>query len=225
MPSDVCLLLPLVGGFWFVYRTHFLRLTAEQLKQPIVVLLAAFFGVWFGLLGRLITSLGDAVPFFHTIGTWLADAVPFFHTIASLAREMYPWDFFPSAFLALLLAVTLAEVLNRILSKEHVNRCIIRSYCCEVLRMLDDAMLDVRPVTVTLDSREVCVGFVQRTRIPIMGPHTASVRILRLGGGYRDVSTLVSNISYPVPEGEVSARELLVAIPLAAIKNVTLATV
>jgi len=210
VPSDVCLLLPLVGGFWFVYRTHFLRLTAEQLKQPIVVLLAAFFGVWFGLIGRLIT--------------WLADAVPSFHTIAPLAREMYPWDFFPSAFVALLLAMTLAELVNWILSKGDVNRRIIRSYCCEVLRMLNEAMLDVRPVTLTLDSREVCVGFVQRTRIPLMGPHTASVRILRLGGGYRDVSTLVSNISYPDPGGEVSARELLVAIPLAAIKNVTLAT-
>lgn len=210
MPSEGWLLLPLIGGFWFVFHTQLLRLTALYLKQPIVVLLSAFVGVWLALLGRSITCLI----------TWLLHPVPWFQAIESSARKLFPWNFFGTGLAALLLAMALAELCNWVLSKQDVNARVLKKYGSEILRMLHWAMVPPRPVVIALDNREVYVGFVQR--IPGLDIEKPSVRILRIGRGYLDRDTLRPNIVDPVPPLDAQLDELLVAIPLDAVKNVSL---
>jgi hypothetical protein len=211
MPSEVWWVLPLVGGFWFVFRTHLLRLTGLYLKQPIVVLLSAFVGAWFALVGRLITCLI----------AWLLHQAPWFPAIESSARKLFPWDFFGTGLTALLLAMAFAELCNSLLDKHAVNARVVNKYGSEILRMLHEAMVPPRPVVITLDNREVYVGFVQR--IPRLDIEKPSVRILRIGRGYRDPDTLLPDIVDPVPPPDALLDELLVAIPLDAVKNVSLA--
>lgn len=205
MPSEVCLLLALIGGFWLVFRTQFLRLTVPHLPPPFLGFVAPFYGVCLGVLGRLTTC------FLHQ--------VPWFQPIESFVRELFPWNFIGTGFAALAWAMILAECCNWLLSKGAVNARIIELYGSEVLRMLHEAMFRVKPVKLTLDNGEVYVGFVQRVR-SIEG-RNASVRILRLGSGYRDPRAPVPEIVYEsIPLG-ARADELLTAFRLEAVQSVS----
>jgi hypothetical protein len=203
MPSEVFLLLSLVAGFWLLYRAHILRLIAEHLKQPIVVLLSAFFGAWLALGGRGVAGL------LHKVPLWAP--------AESFVRQLAPWNFAGSGLVALLLAIGLAEFANVVWSKEDVNQHVIDAYGSEVLRVLHESMVGIRPVAVTLNSREVCVGFVQR--LSIMPVEARSVRMLSVATGYQDSDDLAVGTPRHTLEQAATQPEL-VAIPLDAVKKV-----
>jgi hypothetical protein len=209
VPTDFALIPPLVGGFWFVFRCQLLYLVSVQLGQAIAILLSAFFGLAFAVVTRAIvfwvhqTAVGGWIEAHHA-GAW-------------------HFPFSGTALGTFCLAIVAAELSRHLLSTRKVNSWVIRHYGGDLIVLLHDSMVRLKPVSLTLENRKVYVGFVQA--VPSLNPERAHVWLLPILSGYRraDDLTLQFTTDYVSAIEQVSeARDLLKVIPISSIKTANL---
>jgi hypothetical protein len=209
VPGDIALIPPLVGGFWFVLRCQFLRLTSWQLGQAVAVLLSASFGLVFAIGARTVVWLMH----FTVLGQWIE------------AQNAQVWTFPLSgtSMAAFVLAVIMAELSRFVLGTGRVNSWVIRHFSGDLLALLHESMMRLRPVSVTLTSRKVYIGFVQA--IPSLDPEKAYLRILPILSGYRERETLTFRITtrYAVAiQDAQDPRDLLKVLRISSIESANL---
>ncbi len=212
MASDLSVVLPLVGGFWFVLRSQLLFLVSLQLGQAITVLLSAFIACLVTLASRVV------IIGFVAVG-WGAPVQNFAHAI-------WPVPFAGTDLGAFLAAVVLAELSSRAIKSDRINTWVINNFADEMVKLLYGSMLQLKPVSVTLDTRKVYIGFVQG--VPSLNPNKAFVRLLPVVSGYREQDDLTFRPTTYYADALRAAEEagsisdFVIVIPLTTVKTANL---
>ena len=157
MPTELALLIPLLGGFYFVFRCQLLYLFSLQLGQAVALLLSALCGFGFAMLARGFA----AILHLCSGGQWLET-----HNAAA-----WPFQFSGTAMLAFWMAVLAAELSMRALRFERVSSWYIRHFADDLLKLLHASLLNVEPVCLTLDDGKIYIGFLQA--LPSLDPSRA----------------------------------------------------
>ena len=209
MPADLSGIPPLLGGFWFVLRTQLLYLISLQFGQGFTILLSALVGFLATMITRLailgIVSAGWQEP------------------MQLAARHLWPVPFSGTSLGAFAIAILLAEGSKLLMRTQRVNRWVINHFAAENVKLLYASMLEIRPVSLTLDTRKVYVGFVQA--IPSLDPAKAFVRLMPILSGCRrqDDLTLEFTTEYSDALRDASsAGDFIIVLPLASVKSVNL---
>lgn len=171
MPYDL-VLLPLVGGYWFVSLCHLTRLSFAKESGERLLFGAATAGTilaglaWFGA-----SFVAGQLPDVHT--AWRAVAPP--------------WPFAGTAFAAFLLGPLAAFVVNRFASPGRAEAHAINTSGTGLERLFWSATDPDDPslVQITLDDGKVYVGWIERTAPNPRAPDSF-VRLLPTLSGYRD---------------------------------------
>jgi len=106
------------------------------------------------------------------------------------------------------------------MQQSRVNSWVIRNYAGDLIAHIHRAMMDLAPVSLTLKSRKVYVGFVQG--VPSLDPAKAYIRLLPVLSGYRDSDKLIYcfTTDYAAAIDEVEdPRSLIKVIPLSEIQS------
>lgn len=168
------LVIPLIGGYWFMHRTHFTRFRAKGLSNYRLLLEAAMWGL-FALIGSYsIARVLDALPCMEAPLKLWHKCVPYSHTGTALG--------------AFALAVLAAPSVNLMYGeKASSTRTIIR-YGDDLVRLLLEAQQSGSAVMLTLRSRKVYVG--QVIASASLEPDMPFIIILPSLSGYRTESRL-----------------------------------
>jgi hypothetical protein len=200
---------PLLGGFWLVLRSQALYLVSLQFGQGLVVLLSALVGFGATLVARLVITL-------------LVTAGLQSH-LEPIAKAIWPFPYAGTAIGAFLIAVAFAEGLNLLRRTRMINAWVINHFCAENIKLLYASMLAIRPVSLTMDSRKIYIGFVQG--IPSLDPAKAFVRLLPVLSGYRHPENLTFNFTTeyaPVIQSAEAAGDYIIVLPLSGVKSINL---
>lgn len=212
MPTNL-LLLPLLGGYWFIHSFSYTRMRSQALDGYRLLLESAIAGLWFGIAARLIAFLlSRFLPGLER--TWL---------------EIAPhYDYLGTAIIAAALGVLSARPLNwflestGILRVEAARRRAVEQAGSRIHILLQTASNEERPVAFTLDNRKVYIGLV--TGAPGLRPTDTSLTIIPFLSGYRETETmnLVFTVDYlrVYEEQQLDPREFQLAVPVSAIKTV-----
>jgi hypothetical protein len=212
LQSDLSIALPLAAGFWVVLRCNLLYILSLQLGQAIAVLLSTMLAVALTILSRGAIMVLAAIH---------VDNGPRW-----FASNLWPAPFSGTGLGAVVIAVVLAEASVWIGKKKRVTGWIVRTFAGEMTKLLYSSMLSIKPVSITLESRKVYIGFVQG--IPSLDPNKSFVRLLPIVSGYRDASTLDFTPTTPykdaLEEAEKHGRinDWIMVIPVSAIKTISL---
>lgn len=230
MPFDH-LLLPLLGGYWFITHFNPLRFRAFGLSRYRLLFEAALYGfVALGisfLLTRLLIWSGDSLPVLGSVLAWWKTLVPF--------------RYFGAAVGALLLGGLAPYWLNTWERWDPI-KCgekAIRAHGDLLLELLYDAQRERRPVMLTLSSGKVYIGWI--TLSSNLSPDMPYVVVLPTLSGYRDPYTQVirfttsytkiyqkikeqeqhTSQSTPGPSRRLTAKDFQVAMPMPDIRTAT----
>jgi len=144
--------------------------------------------------------------------------------LEEFSHAIWPSPYGGSALGAFLLAVFFAEVIaQRLLRTQRVTTWVINNCAGELVKLLFSSMLQLKPVSVTLDTRKIYIGFVQE--IPSLDPAKAFVRLLPILSGYRDEKDLTFHFTtnYSLALKETTDKEdFVIVIPLSAVKTANL---
>lgn len=210
-------LLALAGGFVFAYRCHYTSYLASRVQGQTLLLLAAAYAVGLLVLSRLTLVIASPiceVPCLSWIcGLWDTLAGPL--DVPAL----------PTFFGAFLWAPVFAWIVNLLYDADKASDRIIREYGGDTEKVLSKYLANVELVYVTLDNRQVYVGW--PTFTPGLRRETEDVRILPVLSGYRDEKTLevdyttfYADVVDRVEEGQVEGvdvSDLVVVIPLSRV--------
>jgi hypothetical protein len=173
VPTNL-LLLPLLGGFWFVHFCHYFHFRAQQLEGYRLLLYSSFAGVgFFGAARLLIWSLRSVV--------WL-------NGFRSAWSEIAPVQFAGTAVTSLFLGMIAPFVWNYFCPRRRAKDSALKRAGDEIAILLDSAAQRHKPVAVTLDTRKFYVGYVLAS--PNLRPTERSLALLPIASGYRDPITL-----------------------------------
>lgn len=188
MPWNL-LLFPLLGGFIFLHICNLFRYRSQRYESERLLLQSAYYGVFCGIAGRLITFWVSKTP----IGQ---RAQSFLHNLVSQNDAPY----MGTAIAALLFGWTAAYAINVILWALLPNRSVklffVRRYDNGLLRMLYFAMYSGTPVSLTLLNRKVYIGYVFDP--PGDSPHDRFLTLMLLLSGYRAEESMrfIETINY-----------------------------
>jgi hypothetical protein len=203
--TELTIILPLVGGFYFILRCQVFYLVSLQLGQAVAVLLSALAASVFALTGRLLVI-------------WLA-STPWHAPLYGFAKTLWPVQFTGTALAAFALSVACAETLRFALKIRRVNAWIINTFGDSMIRLMHSSMVQVKAVAITLDTRKIYVGFVQE--IPSLNPTMAYVCIMPIMSGYRDQNDLTFKFTTHYGKALASATnraDYITVIPLSTVK-------
>lgn len=209
MNTDASVFLTLVGGFYFVIRCQLLYLISLQLGQAIAVLLSALFACLFAMLSRLVVSTLALTP-------WQS-------ALQGFSAMLWPSPYGGTALGAFALALLTAELTAHYLKTQRVTRWVIKNFAGDMVKLLYESMLQLKPVSLTLDTRKFYIGFVQE--IPSLDPSKAFVRLLPMLSGYREEKALTFQFTTPYNaalEQAADKNDFVIVIPLQAIKSANL---
>jgi hypothetical protein len=179
MPWNL-LLFPLLGGFLFLHVCILFRYRSQRFESERLLLHSASWGVAFGVAGRLAT--------FSFSQTSLGRRAEVF------AERLVPSKDAPylgTALTALLLGLGSAVLINfvlRLVQNERVKLLLVNRYDDGFLRMLYFSMYADQPVSLTLSTRKVYIGWV--IGAPGNSPHDRFLTLLLLMSGHRSDATL-----------------------------------
>lgn len=207
-------LLALAGGFLFAYRCHYTSYLASRVQGQALLLLTACYAVGLLILSRLtltIVSLICSGPWLSWVqGAWDDLVGPL--DVAAL----------PTFFGAFVWAPILAGIVNRLYDADKASSRVIREYGGDTEKVLFKYLANVELVYITLDNRQVYVGW--PTYTPGLRRETEDVRVLPILSGYRnentlevDYTTFYADVVDRVEEGRVTGvdvSDLVVVIPL-----------
>ena len=187
-------------------RCQLLHLISQQLGAALAVLFSASFAFLFVVVARAailgLSNLGLQGP------------------LQSFADALWPRPYSGTTLGAFGLAVAAAEATRLLLNTTRVNTWVISNFTSEMVKLLSRAMLEVRPVSISLDNRKVYVGFIQA--IPSLDPSRGFVRILPVISGYRDDKTLtmVFTTDYTEMLSQASVvDDFVIVLPISSIKT------
>lgn len=211
MPTNL-LLLPLLGGYWFIQNFHWTRFRARRLDGYRLLVESAFYGLFFSCIAWIASRA--AVRSLPMLAVWWDGAtpqVPYLGTacLGLLFGIVSPYAL--NAFLGLMPRLTAQEARKTAIDR-HGN---------DLLRLLHRANHEERLVSVTLDSRKVYIGALGSA--PDLEPHETFFSMVPFFSGYRDASTLelVLTISYLDLAGNANVRlsEFWVVLPIASVRS------
>lgn len=214
MPSNL-LLLPLLGGYWFLHAFYYTRFRSQRLDGYRLLVESALVGVILSIIGRLAVLFLLRFPSAITAWVKVAPAnVPFLGT----------------AFGALFLGLCSPHLLNlflgmtRIMTKLDAQTKAIEHHGNHLLRLLHTASSEEKPIAVVLDNLKVYIGTVAAA--PNLEPHDTYLAITPFYSGYRDRETLelVLTVDYlSVYENQqLNADDFRVVVPVTAIRMASL---
>jgi hypothetical protein len=243
MPTNL-LLLPLLGGFWFVHFCYFFRFRAQRLDGYRLLLESAFFGLLLSVPARLLTyywprcfetgrstrttwgELWRDAPLSGTatVSLLLGLTVPFainwlLATYLQLPGPKEPWRFYSETKDP---GKSVLEFLKP--AKETALGLAIESSGNSLHQLLHQSVLKHVPILITLASRKVYVGYV--TESPNLKPDNQHLSLLPVFSGYREKDSLkvVLELIYPDPESQVESGVdpedlLLMTVPFSEVKG------
>lgn len=246
MPTNL-LLLPLLGGFWFVHFCYLFRFRAQRLDGYRLLLESAFFGLLLSVPARLITyywpsyfeagrnartiwedlwcdaPLSGTATMSLLLGLLAPFAINWIYAMCiQLKKGEGPWRFYsdtkdPDTAIESFLRPAREKALGRAIESSGIY----------LHQLLHRAVVEEVPVLVTLQNRKVYVGYV--TELPNLKPDNPYVWLLPGLSGYRDDKSLKVklDLTYPdpkeLPDGlGITDDDLLLTIPLAEVKSATL---
>jgi hypothetical protein len=192
MPWNL-LLFPLLGGFQFIHVCHLFRYRSKRLESERLLLESASWGVVLLILGRSAAFYGSQFQYGKCFARFLSRFIPH-------AGELY----LGTAIAALLIGWTGAHAINVVLGiaeklpfgVKPLKLRIVERYDNGLLKLFYQAMYLEQPVSVTLSSRKIYIGYVADA--PTESPHDSYFKLLLLLSGYRDEETMamVQTVNY-----------------------------
>jgi len=214
MPTNL-LLLPLVGGYWFLHTLYYTRLRSQRLDGYRLLVESALMGIVLVVVARPLVVGANACSCVRS--TWVL-----------LAPQDIPY--LGTALAASVLGFVLPHSLNIILdrtgwlTKQEANYKSIMRHGSHLLRLLHSASAQEKPVSVTLDNNKVYIGLVAGA--PNLEPHDAHLSITPFFSGYRVNETLELrlNVDYlkVYEEHGLDPQEFRVVVPMSNIRMASL---
>lgn len=177
MPTNL-LLLPLLGGYWFIHTFQYTRFRSQRLDGYRLLVESALGGVILAMLGWLLLLGLRRNPWVQLEWKAVAPDMPFLGT----------------ACVSLILGVASPYVLNAflnltgILTRVGAQLRAIDRYGNQLLRLLHAASAQERMVSIVLDNRKVYIGSVAAA--PNLEAHDVFVSLTPIFSGYRHKDTL-----------------------------------
>lgn len=170
MPFNV-LLLPLLGGYVFISCWNRTRFDARRYSGERLLLHSALAGVWFLLIAFVVTRVAILVgP--ATYGSW---------------REIVPFEYTGTSFLAFLLGATAWWPLNQIHDREEEALKAVETWGDDLEMLLVRSLRKTEQLSISLASGKVYVGFV--TSAVDASFDRKHMKLLPTVSGYRDPQT------------------------------------
>lgn len=236
MDVTVLLLLPLVGGYVFARAWNVTRYLSAREEGHRLYFRAAFFGVVLFVVVAVVRFwLIAKSPWYRDIEKELRDVLtPYLYVKDSTKTDPFPIALI--AVVALMVGWPLGKALNVVCWKGYFLAKAIEGDYLEVL--LSRAATIRMPISMTLKSRKVYVGFVLQTLDPVKDRKW--ITILPLASGYRDKDTsrLVFVTNYqdvygndrpadaaaklPKPLDHLAPTDFEITIPVSELQSVNL---
>jgi hypothetical protein len=209
MPTNL-LLLPLLGGYWFLHTLYYTRFRSQRLDGYRLLVESAFAGVLLTCVARLLVIFANRFPSMQAIWSGVAPNIPFLGTAA----------------VSLLLSFVTPYIFNIVLDKTGVmsrldaQTSAIERYGNHLLRLFHAASMQEKPVSVALDNGKVYIGLVAAA--PNLEPHDTFLAITPFYSGYRDRETLrlMLTVDYlsVYDKQDLNPEDFRVVVPVSSIR-------
>lgn len=214
MPTNL-LLLPLLGGYWFVHTFHYTKFRSQRLDGYRLLVESALAGVILIFVSRFLVIFGVYFPAVQSTWYFLAPRdIPFLGTATT----------------SLVLGLTVPHCLNFFLGITGLMTSVdakteaIERHGNDLLRLLHTASLEEKLVSLSLDTGKVYIGVIAVA--PNLAPHDTYLAITPFYSGYRDRETqqLVFNVDYLAVYSAqaLDPRNFRVVLPMANIRIASL---
>lgn len=177
MPTNI-LLLPLLGGFWFLRTFHYTSLRSHRVDGYRLLIESALVGVvLFGLATAITVTIGAYGGLPQQQWHRLFPDVPYLGSAIGALLIGFVSPYFVNWFLDKTGWWTKEAARNKALSR-HGNH---------LLRLLLEASSKEKPVSITLDSGKLYIGMVEF--VPALESHDTYLGLVPLFSGHRDKET------------------------------------
>lgn len=239
MPSNLLLLLPLLGGYLFIHVFYFTRFRAQTLDGHRLIFEAAIWGFSFVLPARLLTRfwLGD-IQWLQAVWADLGGADTTFLGTLVVASVLAPvvavlCNFAVAAWLQASPEAREQDVPENF--KDFMEPAQLLALDKAILRSGDDlrillhkaatrARKEVTTVCLSMTDGKVYLGML--TRSPNLRPDERNLALLPVASGYRHKETMqiIWNVRYPVEQygTTLDPEEFILVLPLSDIKSARL---
>jgi hypothetical protein len=209
MPWNL-LLLPLLAGYCALHICHFFRFRAQKQDGNRLLFESALAGIPLLILGRLTTY-------------WLASK-PVGKLTQSAMTGIVDVPFIGTGIASLLFGIALPLIANAFTSTERAKWWAIKATDNGFLRLAQTALRREMPISLTLKTRKVYIGYVVQT--PNLKLAEQYIHLLPLVSGYREPTTLALKLTADYAKvyatGEVDVDDFAITIPLASIDSANL---
>lgn len=178
MPSNLLLLLPLLGGYWFIHAFYYSRIRAQSLDGNRLLLDSIAAGMLLCLASfGVVLVTGNVLPTLRTTWHTVGPHIPYLATVIG----------------GTVMGLVLPYLLNGLgtlfgFPYMSARRAALARYGNELQRTLTRAAEDEMPISVTLDNRKTYVGLVGF--VPTLNPNDQYFSIIPFFSGYREKDTL-----------------------------------
>ena len=209
MPWNL-LLLPLLAGYCALHICHFFRFRAQKQDGNRLLFESALAGIPLLMLGRLTTY-------------WSA-FTPWGKVAESRIVKIIDTPFIGTALVSLVFGIVLPLIVNAFTSKERAKWWAIKATDNGFLRLAQTALRREMPISLTLKTRKVYIGYVVQT--PNLKLAEQYIHVLPLVSGYRDPTTLALKLTADYAsvyaKANVNVDDFSITIPLASIDSANL---
>jgi hypothetical protein len=211
MPSNLLIVLLLVGGYSFIHLFSYTRIRSQALDGYRLLLESVLAGCVLGFVSYFSIALLDRrEP--QVRGYWheYAPRMPYVATTIGVA----------------IIGVCLPFLLNFLLkcigiTAERNRRWAVKRYGNALQRLLQEALDHERPICVTLENKKVYVGTV--SSVPTLSPTDTYFSVIPFFSGYRDKDTLDLNFTVDyvkLYDKGLSPDHFKVVLPIASIRGI-----
>lgn len=174
------LLVPALGGYWFLTHAHVTRFSAHRQSG-------------YHLVFRSGTVGGVLVVLAHTVVLCVESTLP---CVGEAWRQLVPFNYSGTFLLSAALGMTLPPICNAFYSEEKAAARAAAEAGDLVELLMAESIRDRKLVEVSLNSSKVYVGYALDVEPPVRGE--SDIAIIPLWSGYRDKDTceLTITISY-----------------------------
>ncbi len=209
MPWNL-LLLPLLAGYCALHICHFFRFRAQKQDGNRLLFESALAGIPLLMLGRLTTYWSASTPWGKLAGRRIV--------------EIIDTPFIGTALVSLVFGIVLPLIVNAFTSKERAKWWAIKATDNGFLRLAQTALRREMPISLTLKTRKVYIGYVVQT--PNLKLAEQYIHVLPLVSGYRDPTTLALKLTADYAsvyaKSNVNVDDFSITIPLASIDSANL---